>query len=145
MRTESKVESRVAASVWLRVSAALVDGVIWGMILAVFIVLVLIAGAKDSACLRLLLIIVILAYPTLVVLMAAIQGQSPGKALIGIRVVRVGGRDIGLGRAIVQEWFGKPISLLPLIIPLGFFWIFFDRKGQGWHDKLANTMVVDDR
>ncbi|EAV2407511.1 RDD family protein, partial [Salmonella enterica] len=25
---------------------------------------------------------------------------------------------------------------------LGFFWIAFDRRKQGWHDKLAGTVVV---
>jgi uncharacterized RDD family membrane protein YckC len=25
---------------------------------------------------------------------------------------------------------------------IGFIWIIFDRRKQGWHDKMANTVVV---
>jgi len=25
---------------------------------------------------------------------------------------------------------------------LGFFWIIWDKKKQGWHDKIAGTLVV---
>jgi uncharacterized RDD family membrane protein YckC len=30
--------------------------------------------------------------------------------------------------------------MLPLC--LGFIWVAFDRKKQGWHDKIARTVVV---
>jgi len=29
-----------------------------------------------------------------------------------------------------------------LIFYLGFIWIAFDRKKQGWHDKIAGTCVI---
>jgi hypothetical protein len=29
-----------------------------------------------------------------------------------------------------------------IVMSLGFIWILFDRKRQGWHDKLARTYVV---
>ena len=32
------------------------------------------------------------------------------------------------------------VSLLPL--GLGFIWVAFDKRKQGWHDKLANTIVI---
>ena len=35
---------------------------------------------------------------------------------------------------------GKIVSMLPLM--LGFIWVAFDARKQGWHDKLANTVVV---
>ena len=35
---------------------------------------------------------------------------------------------------------GYIISAVPL--SLGFVWIVFDKKGQGWHDKLGGTYVV---
>jgi uncharacterized RDD family membrane protein YckC len=27
---------------------------------------------------------------------------------------------------------------------LGFLWIAFDRRKQGWHDKIAGTVVVQE-
>ncbi|PIP08224.1 MAG: hypothetical protein COX51_04865, partial [Syntrophobacteraceae bacterium CG23_combo_of_CG06-09_8_20_14_all_50_8] len=38
------------------------------------------------------------------------------------------------------RWIGYFISALPLYI--GFLWVAFDGKKQGWHDKLAGTVVI---
>lgn len=67
---------------------------------------------------------------------------TPGKLLLGCRVVdaRTGGRP-HLWQAIVRL-LGYAVSALPL--GLGFLWILWDRRRQGWHDKLARTVVVDD-
>jgi uncharacterized RDD family membrane protein YckC len=32
------------------------------------------------------------------------------------------------------------VSIIPLF--LGVLWVAWDKKKQGWHDKLANTVVV---
>jgi uncharacterized RDD family membrane protein YckC len=34
------------------------------------------------------------------------------------------------------------LSALPLY--LGFVWIAFDRRKQGWHDKIAGTVVIQE-
>ena len=41
---------------------------------------------------------------------------------------------------LVGRYFGYFISGIPL--GLGIIWIAFDRRKQGWHDKLAGTVVV---
>ena len=52
------------------------------------------------------------------------------------------GERIGLGRAtlravvLVVLWFAYGVGLLGLI------WVAFDARKQGWHDKLAGTVVV---
>ncbi len=40
----------------------------------------------------------------------------------------------------IGRYFAYFISTIPLC--LGFLWIAFDKKKQGWHDKLAGTVVV---
>lgn len=40
----------------------------------------------------------------------------------------------------VGRYFAYFVSLLPL--GLGYLWVAFDGKKQGWHDKLAGTVVV---
>jgi len=35
---------------------------------------------------------------------------------------------------------GYFIAFLP--VGLGFFWIIWDKRKQGWHDKIAGTVVV---
>ncbi len=69
----------------------------------------------------------------------ALLGFTPGKFLLGLKIVRQDGRKLGLGRAIIR-FIGYWISAIPLF--LGFIWIIFDRRREGWHDKLANTHVI---
>jgi uncharacterized RDD family membrane protein YckC len=66
-------------------------------------------------------------------------GYTPGKFLLGLRIVRRDGRKLSIGRSLLR-FFGYWVSALPLF--LGFAWIIFDRRRQGWHDKLADTQVI---
>lgn len=68
------------------------------------------------------------------------NGTTPGKKLLGLRVVRESGESAGFGTMLLREWIGKAIS--GLIFSLGYLWILFDRDRQGWHDKLVSTYVV---
>ena len=67
-------------------------------------------------------------------------GKTPGKAMLGLRVVRMDDRAIGWGTAVTRV-VGYALSS---ILMLGFIWIAFDRRRQGFHDKLARTFVVYD-
>lgn len=69
------------------------------------------------------------------------RGETPGKHLLGIRVIREDGQSAGFLTMLVREWVGKWIS--GLIFSLGFLWILLDRDKQGWHDKLMSTYVVE--
>ena len=66
-------------------------------------------------------------------------GQTPGKMLLGIRVVRVDGEPMTYGIAFLR-WTGYIIS--KLFLWFGFIWIGVDRRKRGWHDYIAGTMVV---
>ena len=69
-------------------------------------------------------------------------GATPGKMAVSAKIVdaRTGGAP-GTGR-LVARYFAYLVSLLPLF--LGFVWIAIDRRKQGWHDKIAGTLVIDD-
>lgn len=67
------------------------------------------------------------------------NGQTPGKTLMKIRVVKKDGTPMRDADAIVRVigyYIGGAILLL------GFLWALWDPNRQGWHDKLANTYVV---
>ncbi|HUN07219.1 MAG TPA: RDD family protein [Aggregatilineales bacterium] len=67
------------------------------------------------------------------------DGQTPGKMLTKIRVVKANGMPMTDADAIVRSvgyWVNG------LVFGLGFLWAFFDDRRQGWHDKLASTYVV---
>jgi uncharacterized RDD family membrane protein YckC len=65
---------------------------------------------------------------------------TPGKLLMGLRVVdAASGEAMSLRQACVR-YLGYLVAILPL--GLGILWVAFDRRKQGWHDKLAGTVVV---
>lgn len=65
---------------------------------------------------------------------------TPGKLLLHCRVVHAEtGQPLGVGRALLR-YLGYYISLLTFM--LGFLWIAWDRRKQGFHDKIANSVVV---
>jgi uncharacterized RDD family membrane protein YckC len=67
-----------------------------------------------------------------------LAGQTPGKRLMGLRIVRTDGERITVGPAI-RRWVGYWISA---ILFLGYLWVLVDDRRQGFHDKLAGTLVV---
>jgi uncharacterized RDD family membrane protein YckC len=68
-------------------------------------------------------------------------GATPGKLALGLKIVDAesGGRP-GLGR-LALRFLGYFVSAFPLY--LGFLWAAFDRRKQGWHDKIARTIVIN--
>lgn len=76
------------------------------------------------------------------VLFWVLAGATPGKFLTGceIRCLSTGRRP-GPVRAVLR-YVGYLVSALPL--GLGFLWVIWDRRKQGWHDKIAGTVVVVD-
>ena len=69
------------------------------------------------------------------------RGTTPGKNLLGMRVVKEDGRAAGFFAMLIRELIGKAIS--GMLLSLGFLWILVDQDNQGWHDKLMNTYVVE--
>ena len=67
-----------------------------------------------------------------------LSGQTPGKRFLGVRVMRADGERLKLRNAIWRQ-IGYYIST---ILYLGFIWILFDNKRQGFHDKIAGTIVT---
>jgi uncharacterized RDD family membrane protein YckC len=68
------------------------------------------------------------------------RGQSPGMIPFNMRVVLADdGGKVDVVRALLR-YVGLIISFVVLL--LGVIWIAFDRRKQGWHDKIAGTVVV---
>jgi uncharacterized RDD family membrane protein YckC len=66
--------------------------------------------------------------------------QTLGMMVLGLRVVRdADGRPPGLARSLLR-YVGYWLSWVALFI--GFIWVAFDSRKQGWHDKIAGTVVV---
>ena len=68
---------------------------------------------------------------------------TPGKIILGLKIVDVHtGGKLSIGQAI-GRYVGYIIAVLPLC--LGIFWVGIDKRKQGWHDKLAGTVVIRTR
>jgi len=70
------------------------------------------------------------------------RGATPGKMLFGARIVDAATLGPPSTGQLVGRYFAYILSILPLM--LGFLWIAFDRRKQGFHDKLARTVVIVD-
>jgi uncharacterized RDD family membrane protein YckC len=80
-------------------------------------------------------------FPIVAVIAFWIARQAtPGKMLISARIVdaRTGGKP-STGQ-MIGRYFGYYVSIIGLF--LGFAWVGWDARKQGWHDKLAGTVVV---
>lgn len=66
-------------------------------------------------------------------------GQTPGKMLLRLKVVRVDGQEMTYGRALLRSlcWI---LSLL--LFSSGFLMIACTRQKRGLHDMLAGTSVI---
>lgn len=67
------------------------------------------------------------------------SGQTIGSTLVGIKVVSQDGSSLSGAKALLR-YVGYIVSAI--VLSLGFLWAAFDRKRQGWHDKIAGTYVV---
>ena len=67
------------------------------------------------------------------------KGRTPGKMVMGLKIVRGNGSDLRWSDAVLR-FLSYIISFL--IFFIGFIWAFFDDYNQGIHDKLANTFVI---
>lgn len=66
-------------------------------------------------------------------------GRTPGKMLLGLQVVCADGSPVSFGVAFLRS-VGYLIS--SFVFCLGYIWIGFDKRKQGWHDKIAGTVVI---
>lgn len=67
-------------------------------------------------------------------------GATPGKRLMHCKIVDAK----SLGPVSLQQAISRLLTYAVSILPfyLGFFWIIWDKRKQGFHDKLAGTVVL---
>lgn len=68
------------------------------------------------------------------------QGQTIGKRMLGIRVVKRNGQPLGWADVFLRCWIGYMLSIAP--IGLGFWWALVDDEKRAWHDLITDTQVV---
>lgn len=131
------------AGFWIRTGASIVDTILLVAVTAP--ILMALYGATywtdESASHGILDILISYVFPAVaVILFWFYKAATPGKMLFGLRVISMGStRKLSIGQSI-----GRYCAYFPsmIVLFLGIFWVAFDKRKQGWHDKLANTAVV---
>jgi len=131
------------AGFWLRVWASLIDTVL--VCALIFPVLTAIYGRAYWNSTKFIqgpadFLLSWIAPAVAVVVFWMARQATPGKMAIGARVVdaRTGGKPSTA--QLIGRYLGYFVSTVPLCI--GLIWVAFDPRKQGWHDKLAGTVVV---
>lgn len=130
------------AGFWIRLGAAVIDFVI----LLSILYLIFYAFSKSISFaipswlfIPLLDFIFWLIHITYFVVFWTWRGQTPGKMITGIKIIRTDSSPVTWIYAF-RRYLGCIVSTIILFI--GFIWIAFDSRKQGWHDKIADTYVV---
>jgi uncharacterized RDD family membrane protein YckC len=119
------------AGFWQRFGAALLDGIMLGIVNAILTGVFKGAGYAIG-------ILISVAYFTY--FEGGATGQTVGKRALGIRVIGFeDGAPLGYGRGFIR-WISRYLSAIPLF--LGYFWMLWDPQKQTWHDKLSTAVVV---
>jgi uncharacterized RDD family membrane protein YckC len=140
-----------------RLAAALVDGVVTGLFLLAFCLVVMGDVGVMSDPVRMsddvvrwkLMLGVWLAHPLVDGYLLATRGQTVGKWCLGIRIVRSNGDPASLRRLLLLRWL--PTCLVALLPGVGaWMWLVdplfvFGRSRQCLHDLVADTLVVRTR
>ncbi len=152
--TKETLTTQIYVGFWVRFAAFLLDslaimGMLW--VVALFVPLPDGFGAIDMTNQKELLAIA----PTLLarvgfdavfsaiifLLLWSLIRWSFGKILFRAYIVDSSGNKASFYQLLIR-YLGYFASLI--FLGLGFLWIAFDKKKQGWHDKLAGTVVIYD-
>lgn len=131
------------AGFWIRVGAALIDTLLILIIIGPLLTLIYgkdywIGEAFFYGFWDLVLSYI---FPAIaVVVFWSYQSATPGKIALKLRIVdaKTGGKPT-TGQ-LIGRYLGYYLSLIPL--GLGIIWVGIDKKKQGWHDKVAGTVVI---
>jgi uncharacterized RDD family membrane protein YckC len=129
-----------------RVLAGLIDVLVIGAATGLVLAPALLLGRDTDLIAVPVLLLVAAAYFPLTMRSA---GQTWGKRVARIRVVRADGRPLDTGTVIVRDVVGKTgiftvLAVIALFVPtlVNFAWPLFDKRRQALHDKMAQTLVV---
>ncbi len=131
------------AGFWIRVGASLIDTIL------IFIIVLPILAALYGKAYWLSesfvqgfwdLLFSYLLPAIAVIIFWVYKSATPGKMVMNLTIVdaKTGGKP-SISQFVIR-YLGYYVAILPLF--LGIIWVGIDRRKQGWHDKLAGTVVI---
>ncbi|MGB5326540.1 MAG: RDD family protein [Pseudomonadales bacterium] len=138
-------DAPVYAGFWVRVGAALIDSILLLLVVGPLLTMVYgrdywVSEAAFHGSMDALLNWILPAIA--IILFWYYKSATPGKMIFDLRIVdaQTGGKP-SKGQ-LIGRYFAYYVSTIPL--GLGLIWVAFDKRKQGWHDKLAGTVVIKD-
>ena len=139
------MENQEYAGFWIRVAATLIDVVV--ILIVCGVPVTFIYGAEYWANDQLvkgfwdLFFSYVLPFIATIWFWLRFLG-TPGKMALRLKIVDAKtGEKMSLGQSV-----GRYFAYIPAVLPflLGLIWVGIDKRKQGWHDKLAGTVVIRD-
>jgi uncharacterized RDD family membrane protein YckC len=131
------------AGFWIRVGASLIDDLLLVMITLPLTMMIYgsLVWEREAIILGPADFLINYTLPFIaVVLFWFYKSATPGKMALNIKIVNASdGRKLSVGQSIGRYFAYIPAMLVFLI---GIIWVAFDKRKQGWHDKLAGTVVL---
>jgi uncharacterized RDD family membrane protein YckC len=140
------------AGFWIRFVAALVDGfILWVLTLILAIPLGIsggfairpedLQGSVQAIVQRVMIVSVVnnVVWLLYSVVFVGWRGQTPGKMLLGLKIIRVDGGEVDYVKAFIR-WIGYWLSTFILFI--GYIIAAFTENKRALHDYIAGTRVI---
>ena len=124
------------AGFWMRVLAVLIDSILIGIVLAP--ITIALTGKGPTLTEGGLVNFLVPAVATIA--FWNWKSATPGKMLLGFEIVDAR----TLGKPAMSQWLLRYVGYIvsSVVFLLGFAWVAIDERKQGWHDKIASTLVV---
>ncbi len=139
------------AGFWIRFVAKFMDGLILGLASMVVRVPLMAAqfaseNPRESIAFSLLdavaALVMIAAAGLYHIFFVGARGATPGKMLLGLKIVRADGSPVSYALA-TGRWFAAALNYFTLYI--GWIIVGFDSQKRGLHDRICETRVIHDR
>ena len=141
---------------WARVLAMIIDS-LWISVILVLVVVAVFGGDFMEAAMKAQegsadmaaatapsaagsLLVQLLVPALLIVAFWIYKSATPGKMVISAEIVDAKTLGKPSTGQLIARYIGYYLS--SVVFCLGFLWVAFDKRKQGWHDKIARTVVI---
>ena len=128
------------SGVFRRIMALFFDILIPGVLAGLYFGSTMLLGSDIQMIISLVFAGIMLLFTLLQLILLFGTGQTIGKKLMGIKIIRVDYEKAGFGTLFMREIVGRLVCSLTLNI--GYLMILFNPERRGLHDKIAGTIVV---
>jgi uncharacterized RDD family membrane protein YckC len=130
------------AGFWQRAAAQLID---WLIVIVILVpIMVVVFGLREISfdpAEHSWDLLVFIAIAAAVIGFWRYCGATPGKIALAVKIVDANTGQPPSTARLVLRFLGYFVSAAPFY--LGFLWAAIDRRKQGWHDKIARTIVIN--